>query len=147
MASTCWTSMARRAMRRRRRRRRSRRWTCWAWAEREKGRRRGAAHGQAAAWPPALGLLQGLGEKANVISFNASITACARGSRWPLSLVLLEVLEERGLRKGAATLGALVAACERGAHWPGALELLKEYGICVYSIDYDTELYRYTLYR
>lgn len=113
-------------------RRLSPRWTCLAWDEKSSDRARGA---EAAAWEPALALLHGMLEAsvANLISFNSTITACARARHWqagaatppPRRQVSLALWQAVAQPTGA-TLGAAVAACERGAHWPGALQLLTE---------------------
>eukprot|EP00913_Durusdinium_trenchii_P017156 g16135.t1 len=83
----------------------------------------------AAAWQAALSLLEVMptaGLERNYISFNATITACARARHWEVSLQLLNAMEENQIASSPATLGAAVSACERGSHWPGALHLLDE---------------------
>ncbi|CAE7233443.1 unnamed protein product [Symbiodinium necroappetens] len=69
---------------------------------------------QAAAWPQAVQLLSESGSHANIITFNATATACARGRQWKVSLDLVQEMLRRGIEPSPSTWGAQAAACERG---------------------------------
>eukprot|EP00439_Symbiodinium_sp_Y106_P044196 s2128_g5.t1 len=80
----------------------------------------------AAAWPQAVQLLAESGSNANIITFNATATACARGRQWQASLDLVQEMLRRGIEPSPSTWGAQAAACERGSHWTGALQTLDD---------------------
>lgn len=71
---------------------------------------------QAADWQLALHLLQEVhasGVESNVISYNASISACEKNGLWQLSLVLLEEALQSQLEVTAVSFSAAIGACER----------------------------------
>ena len=71
---------------------------------------------QAADWQLALHLLREVhasGVESNVISYNASISACEKNGLWQLSLVLLEEAVQSQLEVTAVSFTAAIGACER----------------------------------
>ncbi|CAL1129240.1 unnamed protein product, partial [Cladocopium goreaui] len=64
---------------------------------------------------------------ANHVSFNATITACERGSRWTLALQLLQEMRSRGVVPDTGSYGALLTALGRGSGpWQQAVWLLEK---------------------
>ena len=66
------------------------------------------------------------GLHANVITYNATISACEKGRQWQRALGLLEERSSQGLQANVITYSATINACEKGRQWQRALGLLKE---------------------
>ncbi|CAK9063345.1 unnamed protein product [Durusdinium trenchii] len=60
--------------------------------------------------------------KADIISYNTSMSACEKGHQWSLALRLYEELQEKALRPDHITYSVALNACQQ---WTEALELLK----------------------
>ncbi|CAJ1424175.1 unnamed protein product [Effrenium voratum] len=84
-----------------------------------------SAGGKSEQWLQAVGVLdsaQSAALKADVISFNASMSAC----RWEAASGLFKELRGKALRPTAVTFGSTISACERStsAQWPKAVHAL-----------------------
>ena len=63
----------------------------------------------------------------NTFTFNAAISACAKGGEWQKALDLVDELkQQRGLEPDVITYTAAISACAKGGQWLTALELLDE---------------------
>ncbi|CAK0838683.1 unnamed protein product [Prorocentrum cordatum] len=62
----------------------------------------------------------------NVISYNAGISACAKGHQWQRALALLSEMWEAALEPNVVSFSAGISACEKGEQWQRALALLSE---------------------
>ncbi|CAE7902023.1 unnamed protein product, partial [Symbiodinium sp. KB8] len=67
----------------------------------------------------------------NIVSFNAAITGCERGSSWELATAMLQEAfqyDPNAVIDPACSLqascGAVIAACRRAAKWQSAVHLL-----------------------
>lgn len=58
--------------------------------------------------------------------FNALMSACSRAAQSQRSLLLFELMSQRGIRQSLVTLGALLAALTKGQKWREVLGLLDQ---------------------
>ncbi len=65
-----------------------------------------------------------LGLEPNVVTYNATISACVKGLQWAKALELLASMDRRGLEPDVETYNATISACVKGLQWAKALELL-----------------------
>ena len=63
--------------------------------------------------------------EANVVSFNAAISACEKRGEWQMARNLMNVLDQRGIEADGITLNASISSCEKGTQWPSAVLLLE----------------------
>ncbi|CAJ1384835.1 unnamed protein product [Effrenium voratum] len=75
-------------------------------------------------WERGLHLLRETDVPLDVVIYNASISACAKGEQWQLSLQLLSELLDGELLPSTVTFGAAISACAAGGCWQLALVLL-----------------------
>ena len=91
-----------------------------------------AAWGQRG-WQSAMVLLQESDLRlADLILYNASITACERGANWMLATHLLMDLTKSRLQADVVTFSSVISACEKASAWQqalGVLEMLPSIGI------------------
>eukprot|EP00438_Fugacium_kawagutii_P034265 Skav205194 [mRNA] locus=scaffold376:21178:21905:+ [translate_table: standard] len=81
----------------------------------------------ASRWTSALLVLAALSSlEADVISYNAAVAACEKGSRWLQSLQLLSEMQMASLLANLITYNALVTACANFLVWLQALALFQE---------------------
>jgi pentatricopeptide repeat protein len=66
------------------------------------------------------------GVKPDVITYNASISACEKGGQWEKALQLLEEMRAKGVEPDVSLYSASISACEKGGQWEKALQLLEE---------------------
>jgi pentatricopeptide repeat domain-containing protein 1 len=66
------------------------------------------------------------GVKPDVITYNASISACEKGGQWEKALQLLEEMRAKGVEPDVILYSASISACEKGGQWEKALQLLEE---------------------
>ena len=64
--------------------------------------------------------------EADVISYNAAIAACEKGSRWQQSLLLLSEMHVASLLANLITYNAAMTACANVWIWLQALSLLQQ---------------------
>ena len=90
----------------------------------------GAAIASSKEWQQILLLLELLDGEfgANVIAYNAAISACEKGKKWEQALGLLRRLKLAKLQATIVSYGAAISACEKGRQWKLALQLLAELG-------------------
>ena len=84
---------------------------------------------KAGQWQVALGLLlQVLTVRlqADAVSYNACISACAKGRQWQVALILLSEMLESRISANTISFNAAISACEKGGQWDRALQLLSE---------------------
>merc|ERR1712150_441265 len=62
--------------------------------------------------------------KPDVVTYNASISACEKGEQWALALHILAEMELHKLQPNDITYNALCSACTRGQQWALSLYLL-----------------------
>ena len=55
-----------------------------------------------------------LGLEADVVSYNAAISACTKGRQWASALSLLAQMRSEGIAPNVITFNAAIGACERG---------------------------------
>merc|ERR1712046_478593 len=60
----------------------------------------------------------------NVITNNASISACEKGHQWAVALQILGSMRRCGLEPNVITNNASISACEKGHQWAVALQIL-----------------------
>ena len=85
------------------------------------------------------------GPEPSVVSYNAAISACAKGSEWEKALALWDEMERRGVAPDEASYSAAISACEKGGQWQRALLLLAELqttggGLDASAITYSTAI-------
>ena len=68
--------------------------------------------------------MQAHGLERNVISYNAAISACEKGSQWQEALELLAEMQAQGLEPNVISYSAAISACEKGEQWEKSLFLL-----------------------
>ncbi|OLP93045.1 Pentatricopeptide repeat-containing protein, chloroplastic [Symbiodinium microadriaticum] len=98
--------------------------------------------GRARDWVGALCMLHemdGARLLANLITFNANITACARSSQWQSSLALLLELRERKLEPDCTSYNSTITACERGS----AMQMASEVLVQMHDAGVQADLYTY----
>ena len=61
------------------------------------------------------------GLQADVITYNATISACEKGKQWQRALGLLEEMLSQGIRANVITYNATISACGKGKQWQRAL--------------------------
>eukprot|EP00439_Symbiodinium_sp_Y106_P068239 s2092_g11.t1 len=61
---------------------------------------------------------------ADLISFNAGISACEKAAQWELALELVQALQQQGLRADIFTWNAALSACASAGNWEQACEVL-----------------------
>ena len=61
------------------------------------------------------------GLQANVITHNATISACEKGRQWERAVGLSEEMQSHGLQANVITYNATISACEKGRQWWRAL--------------------------
>ena len=84
-----------------------------------------AALGRCGEWERAVALLRRM-EQPNRFSYNAAVSACAKGYQGDHALALLAEMHARGLEPDVVSYSAVISACAKGAQWGRALELLRE---------------------
>ena len=62
--------------------------------------------------------------QADVVTYNAAISACEKGQQWASALNLLGQMWHWSVQANVVTYSAAISACERGQQWASALELL-----------------------
>ncbi|CAE8636052.1 unnamed protein product [Polarella glacialis] len=81
-------------------------------------------------WEPALWLLGSMlrsrSPSPDVITFNATVTACDRGQQWQRALSVVELMRSQNLEATVITLNATLSACVKGRQWQAALLLFEE---------------------
>ncbi|CAE8583203.1 unnamed protein product, partial [Polarella glacialis] len=80
-------------------------------------------------WQLALELLQRmpeLGATADVISYNAAISACEKAGQWQMAVALLARMPKVGLNPNVISYNAAICACERGLQWESVLDLTRQ---------------------
>ncbi|CAK9101435.1 Pentatricopeptide repeat-containing protein MRL1 [Durusdinium trenchii] len=79
-------------------------------------------------WCLALALLNEAVQQrlADVITFNAAISACGRSERWEEALELLRETHRLRLGRNVITFSAAVTACEKSQRWQSGLLLLAD---------------------
>ena len=84
-----------------------------------------AALGRIGKWEYAVALLRQM-ERPNRFSYNAAVSACAKGRQCDHALALLGEMHARGLKPDVISYSAVISACEKASMWQRALELLLE---------------------
>ena len=79
-------------------------------------------------WQSAMNFLESLENQleANVFSYSACISVCARAKRWEKALLLLSRMESHGHTPDIYSFNSAISACEKGEQWEKALQLLDE---------------------
>ena len=62
----------------------------------------------------------------NTITYNALISACAKGEQWQEALRLLDEMKKNNIAPDTITYSALISACEKGGEVQQGLNLLDE---------------------
>eukprot|EP00435_Cladocopium_sp_Y103_P074743 s123_g50.t3 len=62
--------------------------------------------------------------RANVITFNASISACEKGREWPAALCMLEAMRGGATVQDQISFSAAVSACEKTGEWRRVLQVV-----------------------
>ena len=66
------------------------------------------------------------GAEPDVISYNAAISACAKGLQWERALSLLDEMQARGLEPNVISFNAAISACKNAGRSERARSLLEE---------------------
>ena len=87
-----------------------------------------ANHGRHKSWREAVkSLKDGIRDmKADVITFNATISACEKGQQWITAVSLLREMQQGNVKTDVITFNATINACEKGQQWIAAVSLLRE---------------------
>lgn len=64
--------------------------------------------------------------KADIFSWNSTMSACCRAQQWQVALELLVDMQLKRLNMDQVTLNTAVSAYETTRHWQGAMRLLDE---------------------
>ena len=70
-----------------------------------------------------LGEMQFARVKPDLFSYNAAMTACAKGAEWERALALLGELRPRGLEPSVVSYNAVVFAFVKSAQWRRAIQV------------------------
>ena len=84
-----------------------------------------SACGKAKLWQDAC-LLLASSQKADVVTYNATMNSCEKGRQWQLALRLFDELAAGGLIPDEASFASAMAACGAGGRWSEALSLLEQ---------------------
>ena len=79
-------------------------------------------------WQSAMKFLERLENQleANVFSYSACISVCARAKRWEKALFLLNRMEVQSHKPNIHCFSAAISACGKCGQWEKALQLLDE---------------------
>ena len=75
-----------------------------------------AALGRIGKWEYAVALLRQM-ERPNRFSYNAAVSACAKGRQCDHALALLGEMHARGLKPDVISYSAVISACEKASMW------------------------------
>ena len=64
--------------------------------------------------------------EADVITYNATISACEKGQQWITAVSLLQEMQQWHMEPDVITYNATISACEKGQQWITAVSLLLE---------------------
>jgi pentatricopeptide repeat protein len=79
--------------------------------------------------------MQRRGVQPNVITWNAAISACAKGAQWERAVELFEEMQRRGVQPDVITWSAAISACEQSGLLEQAIDLfLKAQSIGIFSL-------------
>eukprot|EP00434_Breviolum_minutum_P021185 symbB.v1.2.018690.t1/scaffold1410.1/size216244/16 len=73
-----------------------------------------------------LGQASNLGIQSNTVSFNTTISACAKSYHWQWSMHLHHEMEQQKVLKDIISYSAGISACEKVGQWRLALQLFEE---------------------
>ena len=73
-----------------------------------------------------LGEMERKDVRADIISFDAAISACEKAGEWENALVLLDESNQKALQPNVITCSALISACGNAGEWPLALHFFHE---------------------
>eukprot|EP00438_Fugacium_kawagutii_P010387 Skav220387 [mRNA] locus=scaffold639:162903:163631:- [translate_table: standard] len=62
---------------------------------------------------------------ADVISYNAAISACEKGGQWQQALTLFEAMPKAMISPNVVSFSAAISACQKGGQWQQALTLFE----------------------
>eukprot|EP00975_Prorocentrum_lima_P048631 10175438-Prorocentrum_lima.AAC.1 len=62
--------------------------------------------------------------EANIISYNAAISACEKGGEWVRALELLVGMVDAKVEASVISYNAAITACRHAGEWTRALQLL-----------------------
>jgi len=82
-------------------------------------------YGKQHSWRQALDIFMRQGPAADVVLFNACITACAKARRWSAAMELFFLLRQRRLAPDVVTYNAAILASSTLHRWPSGLWLLR----------------------
>lgn len=66
------------------------------------------------------------GLAADVVSYNAALSACASGRQWAAALSVLQHMRQEGVNPNVVSFNAVLSACQRSGQWERALMLLDD---------------------
>ena len=61
--------------------------------------------------------------QADVIIFNAALSACEKDAQWQRALSLFDGIQKIRIQPDVITFSVTISACEKGKQWPRALRL------------------------
>lgn len=85
-------------------------------------------HGKQRQWARSLGCLEEMREQRlqpDIIAYNATISACAKGQQWQASIGLLAEMQVSPVGVDTVTYNATISACAAGRQWQQSLGLLQ----------------------
>eukprot|EP00435_Cladocopium_sp_Y103_P054578 s762_g17.t2 len=85
-----------------------------------------SACGHAREWARALSLLELLGSEADVVSYNAALSAFERASMWQTAVQLFARMKVADVTPDSISFNAVLTACENGRKWEQVLALLAD---------------------